>query len=196
MSLGVPAVAGTRIRTSRRAGWPASAGNGPLAVLMPNTGKASPVGRAFSAYRIAPTGPVRRSPEGMSPVTGGDRSWGRSGSQPSLGQTTPPSTLPSTAHRMRPSAWHHCPSISEARTGARALPAPLATGRQTVDACMSLASWRSPTPCASSGSGRSEPPSMRLDAGPTSRRSCRALLLPPGLDTRRVRGIAQALRGE
>ena len=77
---------------------------------------------------------------------------------------------------MRPPERHHCRSSSEARTGAPALPAPLtlATAGRIVDVCMSLASWRSPTPCTSLRSGLSEPPSTRFDTGSSSRRSCRA----------------------
>jgi hypothetical protein len=46
----------------------------PLAV-MPNTGKASPVGHAFSMYSATKDGSTQSLPDGMSPVTGGGRSW-------------------------------------------------------------------------------------------------------------------------
>ena len=47
-----------------------------LPLLMPDTGKAYPEnGRPFDAYRVTPTGEPVSLPEGMSPVTGGQRSW-------------------------------------------------------------------------------------------------------------------------
>jgi hypothetical protein len=46
-----------------------------LTVLMPTSGIDSPPGAAFDGYREAPSGSITVLPDGMSPVTGGARSW-------------------------------------------------------------------------------------------------------------------------
>jgi len=46
-----------------------------LVVLMPDTGKSSPIGQSFDHCQASPTSPVQLIPEGMSPVTGGTGSW-------------------------------------------------------------------------------------------------------------------------
>ncbi len=52
------------------------AGDGPLPLLMPDTGEKYPDnGVPFTGYRVHRQGSIEALPDGMSPVTGGSSSW-------------------------------------------------------------------------------------------------------------------------